>query len=921
MKRTFLLLSLTLVAAGLYAQDTTRLCLGYDSYTTKDQVTAAVDGVARADFERSSRSQILNALYGLIPGLQLFQSGSGALPENIYPGISVRGRGSYFGNHVLVLVDGVPRDASYIDTQEVESVTVLKDAASLALYGIRGADGAVLITTRRGGKAPFQIKAGYRFGLQSPLRVPEMATPVQYAEALNEARANDGLAPYFSASDVASLKAGTNTVIPVVDWQKQILRKFGFDNDVFLAMDGSSRHTDFFVYADYRGNRGFMKNTDLLEGLDCQNSYDGLKIRSNLDIAITPTTKVVFNLSGRIQQHSLPFTEMALDAMYAAPAIGFPVMFDNVWARSVKFENPVESILGTGTNVFFSRMLSADFSLRQDLVSLLKGLAAEVRLSYDNSADILDRKSFGSPYYIFTPSYDASGNVQEYSHARYGNATEMSFSSFLSRQFLHLSLWGKVGWERRFSGHHVDASLLFNRDKRTNIGANASFIHHDYIFTARYDYAGKYLASVTANYSGSSLMPRGDKFRLYPAASLGWVISREGFLQDVDAIEYLKIRGSYGQVGMDGNLSYDMDVQFNGGGNSYMFVSPTILGGGREGTLPSVGIEPELDTKADIGLEFRIFHGLSGEVDLFTSNRRNLRTTADHTVSEVLGIGISDAFNGRTTLRGADVALAWNGKIGNLGCYLKGTAAFTKTKITAYDEPYRPGDYLYLQGNPIGRFFGLRSDGYYQESDFDASGNLLPGVVSSTFARVRPGDVKYKDLSGDGKIDNYDYTYQLKSSFPELYYGLQIGISWRRFGFDLKFQGVSGRTIPTVLASIYHPLYGGDKNISQHYLKNYWTPGNPGARYPRLTTLENKNNYLISDLWTEDGSFCKLREVELYYDLPQTVSKLLFLDGVRIFATGNNLFSIDSIGILDPEAINLNYPTARTLALGVKVTF
>ncbi len=914
------LLLLSIMMLGM-PQDSIVADLGYGRNISKEKSSASVDVAGYEDFASSSQTQILNSLYGLLPGLGLFHSGSGATPEDNYPELSVRGQGSYSGNHVLVLVDGIPRDASYIDVQETESVTVLKDAASLALYGIRGADGAILIKTKRGSVKPFAIKAGYSTGITQPFRVVEMASPLQYANALNEARSNDGLSPYFSQSNLQSLSAGGN-LIPTNDWQSLMLRNYGFENDLYLTLEGGNRNLRVFTYADYRSNRGFFNNTDLLEGLNSQNSYDALKLRSNLDITITPSTKVIASLAGRIQQHSEPYNGSSLESMYTAPAVGFPVMYKDSWARSVLIENPVRYTLGTGENTTFSRMLSADLAIRQDLGMIVGGLNAEVRLSYDNSADILDRKSFGSEYCIFSPLYDSAGNLSDYSVSKYGNATEMVFSSYLSSQFMQLSLWAQVAYEKSFGdGHNLNASFVFNRDKRTNTGANTSYIHHDYVLAANYDYKGRYLLSLAADYSGSSYMPKGDKFRLFPAASLGWVISKEGFMSEQKVFDFLKLRASYGLTGMDANLDYDMDIQFNGSGNSYIFVSPSVVSGATEGALPSTGIEPELDAKADVGVEFRMLKGLWGEVDLFHNRRTKLRTTASNNTSEVIGIGLGDSFEGETLNRGIDLALNWEGHKGDFSYLVGGTASFARNKITAYSEAYRPEDYLYLQGNSIGRFYGLVSDGYYQESDFDEQGNLLPGVVSSTFDSVRSGDVKYKDLNGDGKTDNYDYTYQLKSTLPELYYGLRIETSCKGFGMRLLFQGIAGCTIPTTLSSIYQPLYGGDKNISAHYLESYWSKDNPNGRYPRLTVSDNKNNYLPSDLWTEDGSYLKLREAMLYYDLPNKVCSKLTLQAARIFVRGNNLLSFDSVRILDPENVSFSYPSARLYSLGVNVNF
>lgn len=872
-----------------------------------------------SELESSSQHQILNALYGELAGLGVYQAGSTATPDDSYPTVNVRGNGSYSGNHVLVLVDGVERNASFVDVREVESVTVLKDAASLALYGIRGADGAILITTKRGGTDLIKINTGYTFGVQTPFRVPEMASSLEYAGAVNEARVNDGLSPLYSQANLDAIAAG-NSFIPTVDWQNLVLKNIGFDNDAFISVDGRSDNTRFYVYADYRSNRGFFKNTGLLDGLSSQSTYDALKFRSNLDIAVTRSTNVAVNLAARIQQKGEPVNGSGLEKLYAAPSVGFPVMYHNTWAQSAKYASPVHDILGTGESKTFSRMLSADLVITQDLSSLTPGLSAEAAISYDNSADIKDSRSFGSTYYVFTPVIEG-GELVDYSAVKYGNDTEMRFSSYLSYQFMHVNARAKIAYDRTFGNSHIASALVFNREKRKNTGANTSYVHHDLVYNAAYDYAGKYLASFTGSYSGSSYMPRRDKYRFYPAASLGWIVSKEDFLKDVDAVEYLKLRGSFGQVGMDANLECDMDIQFNGSGLPYIFISPTSTTGMKEGALPSTGIEPELDTKADLGLEFELFKGLSGEIDVFSNTRTNLRTVSSYVYSGALGIGVGDGFEGKVVNRGVELTLGWNGKVGELSYFLKGNASLVKNRIENITEEYVPHDYMYIKGHSIGTFYGLVSDGFYQESDFDADGKLLPDVVRSTFASVRPGDVKYKDLNSDGKIDNYDYKYQLHSNLPELYYGFQFGASFRSLSFKAVFQGVSGCTIPTTLTSIYQPLYGGDKNISKHYLANYWRADNTQARYPRLTTLENANNYLPSDLWTEDGSFLKLREVELRYTLPRSFTYKFKLGEAQIYLRGNNLFSVDSIGIMDPEAVDFIYPTARTYSAGLTVNF
>lgn len=892
------------------------LGVGYNRFVSKSVSSSAIDGLGSESLENSTANQILEALYGKLPGLSVFQNGSGASPNNTEPTLYVRGQGSYSGNNVLILVDGIKREASSIDVAEVESVTVLKDAASLALYGIRGADGAVLITTKRGGNHDFNIKAGYRFGIDTPNVTPEMAGADEYARAINEARANDGLSAYFPSSGVSG-----NPTFPQVNWKDQIMRNWGFDNNLNISFDGGSKNVRYYVYADYSSNRGFFKNTKIIDGCNTQNMYDALKLRSNLDLRITPTTLVLVNLAARIEQLTQPLNGTSLESMYQAPSVGFPVMYDDVWATTTMFDNPVREILGSGKNTYFSRTLSADLAIQQDLYKITKGLEAEIRIAYDNAATMCDQKSYDSSYLIFSPVTDANGALKDYTTSLYGNDTEMDFSSWLSSQYMHVDLYGALKYKRSFNGHNVDAAFVFNRERRTLSGANNSYVHHDWILGANYDYKGRYLASIVGTYSASSRMPEGDKFRLFPAASLGWVISNENFLKDNRMVNFLKLRASYGITGMDANMDYDMDVQFNGTGNGYIFVSPTTTSGSKEGNLPSTGIQPEIDTKMDLGLEFRLFKYLSGEISVFSNSRKYLRTSAASELSQVLGIGVSDSFDGKTENKGVELSLGYSQKVRDFTFGVNGNLSFARNKITAINEEYQPYSYLYQQGNSIGRFYGLVSDGFYQASDFDADGNLLSGVVSSTYADVQPGDVKYKDLNGDGKIDNYDFTYQLKSPLPELYYGFGLTFDWKGLGLKAWFQGTGSYTVETSLDGIYQPLNGGNKNISKHYLSDYWSENHTDAKYPRLTTLENNNNYQKSDLWTTDASFLKLRELELYWNLPQKFCSSLKLDNIQLYLRGRNLFSVDNVKIFDPEAISFNYPTARTYTIGVNVTF
>ena len=291
--------------------------------------------------------------------------------------------------------------------------------------------------------------------------------------------------------------------------------------------------------------------------------------------------------------------------------------------------------------------------------------------------------------------------------------------------------------------------------------------------------------------------------------------------------------------------------------------------------------------------------------------------------SSLLGLTAPSIFTGETVNYGAELAIDWSRNIGDFYYHVGGTASYTMNKILEMGEEFHPYDYMYRTGNSIGTLVLYEDNGLYQKSDFDSEGNLLPGnPVSTLISTLRPGDVKYVDKNGDGKIDPYDKSYMPEYNYdPYLTYGINFGFRYRNFGMEAMFTGIEGRTVQLTISSVYWPLYGNNRNISEFYLADHWSESNPGGRYPRLTTLTNGNNFQGgSTIWLESGDFFKLKYLYLYYSLKNKKEKGV-LDEVRIFVRGYNLFSFDSIKIFDPESITSGYPTTRALQAGVKFTF
>ncbi|MCM1177527.1 MAG: SusC/RagA family TonB-linked outer membrane protein [Clostridium sp.] len=921
-KYIFAALSVLGCPALLHAQtDTLMIDLGYGLSVEKTVSSYAADAILADDIAISGEKNLLNTLYGRMPGLFLMQGSS--VTGSQAPSAVIRGFCSTQGSHVIVLVDGVEREINDIDVEEVASVTVLKDAASLVLYGNRGADGAIYITTRQGGNQRARVKAGYDFGISTPFRVPEMADALQYANAVNEALANDGLAPRYTAQEIAAIGNGTSA-LPAVDWKSLVLRSMAYSHDLNLSVDGSSRRARYYVFANFNSNRGLFNNTGLNDGYSTNLEVYSLKLRANLEAMVTNTTRVRINLMGRLSQNQQPAGGVDLAAMYNMPSLGTPVYApDGTWAKAQMFDNPLAAKAAQGYSLTMHRTLFADLELSQDLKAVTEGLSLTAKVSYDNSADIFDSRSKSYAYSTAVPEYDADGNVSGMSYPRYGNDTELAFASTLNWQVMRTYISARLDWKRSFGGHGLRASAIYSQGEARYLGANNTDRFCDWILSAGYSWSDKYIVDLVLDCSGSPKLPHGDKYRLYPALSAAWIISREDFMKNDGTVDLLKIRVSAGVTGQDCWLGYDMDIRQNPiNTNSYVFVGNVETLGAAEGAFPSYGVEPARDYKVNAGVELGLYGGLSFQADAFWFDRKNISVSGAGTISSVLGLTAPTLFTGEVRGYGVEASADWTRTHGRFSYCIGGTFSYAHNSIVNMEEEYHPYGYMYYTGHSVGQFYGLVADGLYQPSDFNADGTLVDGVPSSTYtANLQPGDVKYRDMDNDGKIDAYDAAYQLFSNIPEINYGIRIGIGYAGFGVDALFHGSARSTVSTALASVWQPLYGNSRNISGMYLADHWTAATPDAKYPRLTTLPDNHNFRESSLWTERGDFFKLRSLDIHYDLPEKVVSRMRMSQFRIYLRGLNLFSADYVGIMDPEQITAGYPSLRSYYAGIKLTF
>lgn len=913
-KKIYLFILLTISTLSVKAQESDSLVhVGYNLTTTKGKSTLSVSTITANDISASGQQNPENALYGMLPGLVVQQNWT--LPSSEGPVFKLR------GNTPLILVDGFERPMNTLSREEIESVSVLKDAAALALYGMRGANGVILVATKRGGIKPMEVRVNYHHGITTPVRLPQMADAPTYALALNEALQNDGLARRYSDADIADFRSGAHPYLyPNVDWIDETLRKQGATNELNVSFNGGGRRIRYYVLANYQNNSGFLDNTDLNEGYSTQVVNYKLNFRTNLDIEVTNTTQLKLNLLGRLSQYNtINGMDNVLSTLYSIPSAAFPIRSENgIWSENATWHNPIAQISSTGFTQVQDRALFADLTLMQDLSVITPGLSAELSVGYDNRAVYDDKKSKNYTYEEMIPKRGENGEISSTVN-RYGNETNLKFDHKLSSQSMLTTIRAKVNYLTSFENQELKASLIYDQFKYIYTGRNSTRLGQSIIANVNYGLYDKYLFNLATSYSGYSTMPKGDKFRIFPALSAAWVISNEHFMRNVKALNMLKIRASWGMTGYAGH-GYELDRQFYNlnGGNGYYFGNNLIWNNGSvEGNLPVKDLTCETSYKSNIGVELGLFDRFNLEADIFYDRRTHILVSSAGDVSSVLGITPPQTNAGINNYYGAEISLGWNDKIGNnFNYFVRGNLSFLRTKIVEMNEEYKTEEYLKMTNRPIGQYSGLEAIGFFNdESDIINS-------PKQAFSDVKPGDIKYRDQNGDGIINEYDkISMGYSTRLPEIYYGFGLGFDYKGFGVHADFQGLANYTVTTQVNSVYWPLYGNNKTVSTHYLENRWTPENKNAKYPRLTTLANENNFRNNSIWMENGAYLKLRNIEVFYNLPASTCKALFLSDIRVFVKGKDLFTKDHVKIMDPEMVSVYYPTSKAYLIGVNIEF
>ena len=899
---------------------------GFGLQQTNAESTGAVSTVYAENIDKSSAFSIGNSLYGNVLGLTTMQS-TGVVWEQM-PSMYIRGLKTLNGNNgILLVVDGLERDNNwqalkYITPEEVESVSVLRDAAALALYGYRGVNGVVNIVTKRGKYDTREINFSYDHAFNYMTRKPELADAYTYASALNEALTNDGKQVRYSQNELKAFKNGTSPYLyPNVNWWEEVFRDRGASDIATLSFRGGSTKMRYYTMMNLQNNRGFIKNFDTNADYSTQEKYSKANFRTNLDIDLSPKTKMQANIMGILNEFSRPGmgSDNLISKLYQLPSAAFPIRTESgLWGGNTTWGenwNPVALTEGRAYSKGHTRGLYADMSLRQDLSSLTKGLGASVRIGYDNLASYWENHTKGYKYGMASVASWENGLPIAGEEITGGKDTEMSGDSKLDWQYRAFNFQMNVDWQRQFGVHSLYSMLLYTYKYDNAKGINNTFYRQNAGWYTHYGFKNRYFADFTLMASASNLLAPDHRWNVSPTVGLAWLISNEKFMQSQNVVDFLKLRASFGMLNTDnipGNGYWNETV---GGGNGYPINNNFGGDGGwHEGRLASVNGTTEKAYKYNAGVDATLFKGLTLTVDGFYERRSDIWVSSDGQNSAVLGASGSYVNAGIVDSWGTEIGANYYKKMGNVELNLGGTFTYNRSKIIEMLEEPAAYDYTRSTGNPVGQIFGLQAIGYFvDQADID---NSLP----QQFGPVKAGDIKYKDMNGDKVINSDDRVAMgYNSTCPEIYYSFSLGLEWKGLGFSAQFQGVGNYTA-ILSGTYYHPLVD-NTTISNYVYRNRWTPETPNARFPRLTTETVDNNLQTSSLWLADRSFLKLRNCEVYYKLPSSWLNRFWVKNAKVYVRGVDLLCFDSIDQLDPEAMNNSYPATRSIHVGLSVGF
>jgi len=878
--------------------------------------------------------QLSTSLAGKLAGIVVMQrTGEPGAGADFW----IRGVNTFGANSTpLVLVDGVERSMDLVDVDDIASFSILKDATATALYGVRGANGIVLITTKRGAEQAPKVSFKAEYGVTQPVKLPKMANTGEWIDFFNRLYTDEGAAAPISQSDKAKYLDGTDPdLYPSIDWVKTIYKDQANTGRINVNVTGGSDKVRYFVGGSYYKEGGIFNVADN-DRYDAQMSYNKFSFRSNVDMNITKSTILGLSMSTQYTTKNTPgadLSDLYAYTLYSTPVSTPPVYSDGTLAEPINVVNPYNLLNSYGYKRYTDIVAQSLMSLTQDFSNIItEGLKANIKFSWDADNGNMLYRAFDPSLYYATGRDAGTGSLilTEYKKGTNYMSLERTNSSWTTT-----NLEASLTYDREFANAHRVSGMFLYSQRNSSNNVPSSYI---YAFPYRnmgiagratYSFKDRYFTELNFGYNGSENFAPGHRFGFFPSAAIGYMISNEPFWDGLkDKIDVLKFKASYGKIGNDqigGGRRFAYNTTMNTSADGFAFGTNggSYYTGITTGDYGNPNVEWEQATKANVGMEMSLIKELKLQVDYFYDKRTGIFIQRESTPS-VVGINVNQYVNlGKMRNQGIDMSLQYDHTFGN-GLYLsaRGNYTFNRNKKLYDDKPDQIWKYQNKAGFAYDQQFGLIAEGLFKDqADIDS-------WPKQEFGTVKPGDIKYRDINGDGVVNTYDEVAIGYTTIPEINYGFGLSASWKGFDASVFFTGVSHVT--RIISG--QNLFGASESIIrlgqvfEDVALNHWTLENQdvNAPYPRISLNKIENNQQESTYWQKDMSFMRLKNVEIGYTIPKHITKRIGMSTTRIYLQGVNMLTFSKFKLWDPE-LNASYgnvyPTTRTVTLGINLNF
>lgn len=922
--------NILLKEGALAIQET--VVVGYGTQK-KASVIGAITSVA-PDQLKAPVAKISNVLGGQVAGVVSFQNtGEPGAGSTFW----IRGVSSFSGgNNPLCLVDGVERSMDLVDPNDIKEFSILKDASATAIYGVRGANGVILITTHSGTESKAKVTARYETGVVSASKIPEVANAEQYAAIYNDAVGYE----HYTKDIIAKHLSGEDPdLYPNVNWMDEIFKKMSSSHRANVQVTGGNSTVKYYVGGGFYSEGGLFKEDSAVK-YGTEMRYTKYNFRANVDIKVEKNTTLNLNLATIFEQRDKPGTESGDIFKYSlmVPSVLYPTKYSTGETSGIAF-NPYAMVTETGYRQAYDNNAQALIGLTHDFGWLLEGLKANGKVSFD---------ACNSHWFDHTRAYDVytakgrdeNGNLI-LEQIKTGSQTLGYGKGGSGNRRLYIE--ASLNYARSFGRHNVTGLFLFQQSSRSLLGDSAGSSQYSLPYRNQgiagrvtYDYDSRYFFEFNAGYNGSENFSPGKRFGFFPSVALGYLVSEEpwwGNLKNV--VDMFKIRGSWGLVGNDdigGNrrFIYLGNIQNTSGTYNPAFGTNVIgVSGIKEGDISNPNVSWEVANKMDIGIDLSLFGKLKIQADIFKEHRSGIFLQRK-SLPAYAGISVQPYVNmGQMDNSGFDLSADYNQKVGEVMLTAKGTFTFARNVLVNCDEAAYEWAYRNTTGQARWQPYGFVSDGLFQNWE------EIEKHADQSLYSPQPGDIRYIDLNNDGVINDDDQKPIGYRDVPEIFYGFGASAEWRGLDFSFFFKGVDRVSLNMMSQASYlvtglTSTDGGleTSNMLADLYQNYWTPDRPNAKYPRLTNLVNStNNTLTSDYWMRDASYISLQNVELGYTFPAKWTTKMRMSALRVYFQGQNLLTFSDFKLWDPNLTGagggsvFSYPTTRVFSFGISASF